>query len=200
MKMVNNKNLFNYYFNEEGEEQVQQDPNAEGAPQDGSQEDPNAQQQDSNNPQENSAPQQPAILPDDNSEDEDDEFEKEFPMEKDGQDPQQDILNFTNFQKINYFNRFKQLIKLTEKVEKQIKESKTVIELDDIDDEKQDNVITVLLTSLNDIQKQIKFFLEKGIAAVNIDKTRCIFRAEIRKINYIIDKFEHITKQSENKK
>ena len=57
-----------YYFNEEGEEQVQQDPNAEGAPQDGSQEDPNAQQQDSNNPQENSAPQQPAILPDDNSE------------------------------------------------------------------------------------------------------------------------------------
>lgn len=187
-----NKRFFNMYFNEEGE---QQDPNQQ-------QQDPNQQQQDPNGQQlppgdPNAVPQQqapPAFLPKAEF-DEDDEFEQDFPMDNDNTNPEQDVINFTNFQRLSYFKKFQRLVSLTERIENQFNSFKDYTQFDDVNDEKQQNIINVLLASVKDIRSQIRFFLEKGIIGMNIDKIQVIFRSQVRKINFIIDQFEMVIGQ-----
>lgn len=188
------KNSFDYYFNEDGEEQQPQegDPNAQQG-----QEQPQGTTQDGVDP--NAAPQQQAVLPDEQPDEDNKEFESKFPIETDGGDGQQDIINFTNFQKLQYFNKFTELIKFVNTTEETFKNAKSSFSYDELDDEKQHAVLNQLLSGLNEIKIQINFFLKKGIAAVNIDKTRSIFRSEIRKLNLIIDKFESLIHQIKKK-
>lgn len=186
-----NKKFFNMYFNEEGEEQQQGDPN-QAQPQEG---DPNGAAPPAGDP--NAVPQQqapPAFLPKDEF-DENDDFEKEFPLDKDNTNPEQDVINFTSFQRLNYFKKFESLVAFTEKIENQFNKFKDYTQFDEIDDEKQQNIINVLLASVKDIRAQIKFFLEKGIVGMNIDKIQVIFRSQVRKINFIIDQFEMVIGQ-----
>lgn len=180
---------FKYYFMEDEDpnnvppEQMQNE-NPNEIPPEQQMMDPNMQQQ-----------QPSAILP----EDEEDKFEKEFPMEKDGGNTEQDVINFTNYQKLQYFNKFKELSIFVKTTEKTFNKAKTMVSFDNLDDEEQHKIINVLIQSLNEIQKQIDFFLEKGIVSVNIDKTRSIFRTQIRKLNLIIDKFEELMRNVKQK-
>jgi hypothetical protein len=158
---------FNLYFNEEGEEMAEGDPNAEGA----------------------APPPPPAML---DIEDTDSDTDKKFPEEKDGTTPEQDLLNFTNYQKLQYFKKFNNLLELLEKTKITFNNSKHYITFDEINDENQHKIINLLISSLEETTEQINFFLEKGISSVNIDKTRAIFNAIVKKINIIIDSFENV--------
>jgi len=189
-----NKELFSYYFLEEGEEQAPApDPNA--APPD-QQADPNAQPQGDPNQMQGTPVQQPqqpnAALPDDEEDDVDSEFEKMFPMEKDGTDPEAEKSNFITYQKLQYFSKFQDLLELTNDIENTFEQAKKTIGFNQSDDEKQHKLINMLIKSLAECRDQIDFFLLKGIANVNLDKTRVIFRTIIRKLNYIIDNYDGV--------
>lgn len=195
--------FFNHYFNED--EVPNQDPNAmvnDGTAQGGMEGDAEGMEQ----PMEDGSmmPQDPmaqssVLLPDDDNEDEEDEFEKLYPMEKDGGNPEQDINNFANFQKLQYFNKFKDLSKFIDNFEKSLNQAKVNVNLDEVEDEKQHKIINLLVNSLIEVKSQIKFFLDKGIVSVNIDKTRSIYRSEIKKLNMLLTEYEKITRDIEVK-
>lgn len=179
--MIRKSKYFDLYFNEEGEEMM--DPAAaEGDPSMGG-----------------GAPPPPPAMLDDQS-DPDSKTDKEFPTEQDGTTPEQDLINFTNYQKLQYFKKFQSLLNLINSTKIAFNNSKNYINFDEIDDEEQHKIINLLIASLEEITEQINFFLEKGIASVNIDKTRMVFKALVNKINTVIDSFENIMKQvNENK-
>jgi len=129
--------------------------------------------------------------------DTDSQTDDKFPVENDGTTPEQDLLNFVNYQKYLYFNKFNKLLELIQKTKLAFNNSKVLINFDDIDNEKQHKIINLLIDSLDETTNQINFFLQKGIATVNIDKTRAIFNAIIKKINTIVDTFEGVVKQAE---
>jgi len=165
-------NIFDYYFNEDGEEQggdPNADPNAQAAP----------------------PPPPPNILPP--SPPPQDEFEKAFPTIQDNTTSEQDVANFTNFQKIAYFKKFEKLQKMCDRMIIQFNHLKDATLEDEYDDEVQGNIVNILLSSIKEIKNQINFFLEKGIVALSMDKIQVIFRAQIRKLNYIIDEFERLS-------
>lgn len=184
---------FNIYFNEAEDEQQQ----IEGDPNQQMEVDPNAMMQ--------QEPPPPAMLDDDTDPNaKQNKTDIKFPEEKDGTTPEQDLLNFTNYQKLQYFKKFNSLLKLIQQTKLSFNNSKNYVNFDEIDNEKQHKIINLLISSLEEITDQINFFLEKGIASVNIDKTRAIFNAIIKKLNLIIDSFEGIMRQvklnDENKK
>ena len=162
--------FFNIYFNEEGEEMgVEGQEGMEGA----------------------APPPPPAML---DIEPTDSKTDKEFPEEKDGTTPEQDLINFTNYQKLQYFKKFNSLLQLIKTTKITFNNSKNYINFDEIEDEEQHKIINLLIASLEEITDQINFFLKKGIASVNIDKTRAIFNAIVKKLNTIIDSFEDVMK------
>ena len=201
--MPSRLDLMLYYLNEDGEEQPQdqqQDPNAP-PPDDGTEGgDPNAASPMGGDPNAAAAMQQTAFLPKEEvDEDEQSTIDKEFPQEKDNQDSQQDIINFTNYQKLQYYHKFRDMLEFIDELERTMNKTKSMMSFDEMNDEEQHKIINLLLNTLDDIKDQIMFFLNKGIAQVNIDKTRVIFRAEIRKMNLVIDKFEEIMRNVKNK-
>lgn len=201
--------LMRYYLSEDEQppqDQQQQDPNAqqqEAPPEEQGNEggdpnaamnggDPNAQQQ-----------QEVAFLPKDETDpDEKSQIDKEFPIETDNQDPQQDILNFTNYQKLQYYHKFRDMLEFIDSLTSTMNKTKSMVSFDEINDENQHKIINLLSNTLEEVKDQVKFFLKTGIAQVNIDKTRVIFRAQIRKLNLVIDKFEEVMRnvKSNNKK
>lgn len=170
---MSRKEFFNIYFNEEGEEGEEMATEEQAT-----------------------APPPPAMLDDES--DENSITDKKFPMEQDGTTPEQDLLNFTNYQKLQYFKKFNSLLSLVQKTTLVFNNSKNYVNFDEIDDEKQHKIINLLISSLEETTDQINFFLEKGIASVNIDKTRVIFKAIVNKLNIIIDTFEGLMKRVEN--
>jgi len=138
------------------------------------------------------APPPPVML---DVEDTDSTTDKKFPEEKDGTTPEQDLTNFMNYQRLQYFEKFNKLLALIEKTKLSLNNSKIYLNFDKINNEKQHKIINLLISSLEETSGQINFFLEKGIATVNIDKTRAIFKAIINKLNTILDSFEDLQRQ-----
>lgn len=172
---MNKSKFFNLYFNEEEENMM-----AEGG-------DPNAEMG-----MEQPEPPPPVML---DVEDSDSPTDKKFPEEKDGTTPEQDLTNFVNYQRLQYFKKFNKLLALIEKTKLSLNNSKLYLNFDKINNEKQHKIINLLISSLEETADQINFFLEKGIASVNIDKTRAIFKALILKLNTILDSFEDLQRQ-----
>jgi len=171
--------FFQKWFNEEGE--MMQDPNQQMVDENG-------------NPIMAQPPQPPTMI---DVEPTDSKADKLFPEEKDGTTPEQDLINFTNYQKLLYYKKFNSLSDLLSRLKKTIEQTTIYTTFDGVDDETQHKIINVLNSSVDSTIEQIHFFLEKGISAMNIDKTRAIFNAVVKKIDIIISNYEDLMKHVE---
>ena len=168
---------FNVWLNEEGE---MMDPGQE-------------QMVDENGNPVMSQPQPPppAMI---NLDQSDSKVDKLYPEEKDGTTPEQDLINFTNYQKLLYYKKFNKLVEYLEKLKKTIDQTTLYTTFDDVDDESQHKIINLLTSSIESTIDQIHFFLGKGISAMNIDKTRAIFNAVVKKIYTFVENYEEVLK------
>lgn len=178
---------FNLIYNEDGEP-TQQGMEAAGGP--GMQADPNQVMMDPN------AMQAPSFSMLDIEKDEDSKTDKKFPEEKDGISPEQDLTNFVNYQRLLYYDKFQAILKLIEQTKVTFNNNKYYINADNVPDGKQHKIINLLISSLEEIEEQINFFLQKGIATVNIDKTRAIYNAIYKKLDICVTAFEDTVKNA----
>ena len=89
---------------------------------------------------------------------------------------------------------FNKLVEYLEKLKKTIDQTTLYTTFDGVDDESQHKIINLLTSSIESTIDQIHFFLGKGISAMNIDKTRAIFNAVVKKIYTFVENYEEVLK------